>query len=52
MADTEFDEELGRAHRRARHSAHVYRAQTMLTAAGLATLGIVAVAGAMLTTLF
>ncbi len=38
--------------RLARQSGHVQRAQTMLLAAGMAAFGIVAVAAAMMTTLF
>lgn len=36
----------------ARRSAHVQHAQVMLLAAGLATLGVVTVAGALLTNFF
>lgn len=51
MANLEFDRTLSdvdAARRAARHSLHVHRAQTMLIAAGLASMGVVAVAGALL----
>jgi hypothetical protein len=38
--------------RRVRQAGHVHHAQVMLVAAGLASFGIVAVAAAMMTTLF
>lgn len=43
---------LDHVRRQARHSSHVQRAHIMLVAAGLAAFAIVAVAGAMMTTLF
>lgn len=43
---------LAAARRRARASGYVQRAQTMAMAAGIAAFGIVAVAAAMMTTLF
>lgn len=46
------DSGLKLVRRRARQSIHVQRAHTMLLAAGLASFGIVAVAAAMMTTLF
>ena len=54
MAHIEADElnQLQVARRLARSSRHVQRAQVMLLAAGLASFGIVAVAAAMMTTLF
>ena len=46
-----IDADIITVRRMARRSAHVQRAQVMLLAACLTTLGVVAVAGAMLTTL-
>jgi len=45
------DTDIAMVRRVARRSAHVQRAQVMLLAACLTTLGVVAVAGAMLTNL-
>jgi hypothetical protein len=55
MANLDIDDvslDLQSAKRLARRSAHVQRAQVMLLAACGATLGVVAVAGAMLTSMF
>lgn len=55
MANLEFNgisPDTESVRRRARHSAHVQRAQVMLLAACLSTLGIVAVAGTLLTRMF
>ncbi|MHA6691680.1 hypothetical protein [Devosia sp. A449] len=47
-----LDSGLLLARKQARQSAHVQRAQLMLLAAGMAAIGIVAVAAAMMTTVF
>ncbi|QQR38278.1 hypothetical protein [Devosia rhizoryzae] len=55
MANLEFDgisADIESVRRRARHSTHVQRAQVMLLAACLSTLGVVAVAGTLLTRIF
>jgi hypothetical protein len=54
MAHLDFDNggrDLDSVRRMVRRSAHAQRAQAMLMAAGLAALGVVAVAGAMLSNL-
>jgi len=49
MANIDFDNrQLQQARHLARRSAHVQRAQQMLVAAGLASLCVIAVAGALL----
>lgn len=48
----ELDGDMRDVRRLARQAGHVQRAQSMLLAAGLAAFGIVAVAAAMMTTLF
>jgi hypothetical protein len=50
--DTHDRHDMQDVRRMARHSGHVQRAQSMLVAAGIAAFGIVAVAAAMMTTLF
>lgn len=52
MADLDFHTDLDSVRRKARRVDHVQRAQLMLLAAGLATMGILLVAGALLTNLF
>lgn len=55
MANLDFDgvsTNLDGVRRRARYSRHVQRAQVMLLAACLSTLGVVAVAGTLLTQMF
>lgn len=55
MTNLDFDSaavDIETVQRRARLSAHIQRAQTMLIAACLATLGVVAVAGTLLANLF
>lgn len=55
MTNLDFDSaavDIETVQRRARLSAHIQRAQTMLIAACLATLGIVAVTGTLLANLF
>lgn len=48
----QLDEGLALARRQARRSGYVQHAQLMLVAAGISAVGIVAVAAAMMTTLF
>jgi hypothetical protein len=50
--DTEQMFSISEARRRARVFGHVHRAQIMLLASGLAAFGIIAVAAAMMGTLF
>ena len=54
MANLEIDQQFSvrRARRQAKAHGHLQRTQTMLMAAGLAACGIVAVAAAMMGTLF
>lgn len=49
--DTHDTTGLAAAHRRARRAGHIHHAQLMLLAAGLAAMGIVAVAATMMATL-
>lgn len=50
--DTDHMFSVSEARRRARTQGHLHRAQIMLVASGLAACGIIAVAAAMMSTLF